>query len=624
MSSPDLTKFQQRLAERRAREEAAAAAKKAETEVTTEFDEDLIPEVPYERDENALEIDNVLDRIDIIDAYRRWCGKMVPVVRGDQREGIKISCPIPGHVDSDPSAWINLDKQTWFCGGCQEGGDKFDIAAYWLGFPVPDYKDGVNFHKLRERMAEDFGYTRHEHHDGSATYTAPIIVEDKEEAPVPPPEPPSAEVTSIYDDSEEEIVMPHLDWKPIAPKDTFLDAYMKAVCVDDAPEEYHFFHALIALGFALGRDVTLFDSVPIYGNLFVCTLGRSGIGKSKARSHLQGLLERALPHDWSNPNSKGVRKVASPGSAEHLIRQFCKPVEDPSSPKTIAYYAPVRGLIDFNELSSLVGRTNRTGSVMKPTMMEFYDMERVVETGSMTHGSTKAENPFASALTTTQPKALKTLLTGADDSSGFLNRWVFVPGTEKKRFSVGGVQVDIEPAVKPLEDIMAWASTFGADKVEWSVEALQRFDEFFQGTIEPDKRKSDNDLIVRIDLTLKKMMLLFAANRKERTLSEQSVLDAIYCYPYLKAAYGIPEGQIGNTLTNEISDAIMYRIKKVMEDGRKEGVTLREINVGLRRRKYPPKMLNDVLEALVKLELVEVNTTQTGKVGRPTKRYTVA
>lgn len=617
MTTPDVSKFQQRLEERRAREEAEAKA----AEASASFDADLVPETAYDRSESDLEIDAVVDRIDIVEAYIRWCGKMIPVIRGSQREGIRISCPIPGHVDSKPSAWINLDKQVWHCAACEQGGDKFDIAAYWLGFPVPEYKEGVNFHLLRERMASDFGYTKREHHDGSVTYTPPTV-ETSEEPPQPPVEPPTADVIKIYDDSDpsEEIVMPTLDWRPVVPPHTFLDAYMKATVVDDVPEEYHFFHALLALGFALGRDVSLFDSVPVYGNLFICTLGRSGTGKSKARYHLERLLERALPHDWSNPASKGVRRVSSPGSAENLIYQFSKPVEDPTNPKVVAYYAPVRGLIDFNELSALVGRTNRQGSVMKPTMMQFYDMDTRVETSSMTHGTKRADEPFASALTTSQPKALRNLLTGADDASGFLNRWVFIPGGEKKRFSVGGIQVNMEPAVKPLEDIIAWAATFGKEQVEWSEEALMRWDEFFQQVIERDKKASDADLIVRIDLTLKKIMLLFAANRKERTLSEQSVLDAIHCYGYLKAAYGIPEAQIGNTLTNEVCEALLYQIDRVSSRNGGKGATVREINQGLRRRKYPPKLINDCLEALIKLDAIDVATVQ-GGVGRPTKRY---
>lgn len=617
--SPDLSKFQRRLAERRAREERERLAAE---ESSIFHPDDLVPEHVFERSEADQEIDRIIDGIDIVDSYRRWCGKMIPVVRGGQTEGIKISCPIPGHVDSDPSAWINLDKQTWFCGGCQVGGDKYDIAAYSFGMPVPGYKEGQTFHQLREKMATDFGYHIQRHPGGSVTVTAPII-EPEEETVTEPVEPPSADVIKIYDDVEleAEIEIPTLDWRPVVPKDTFLDAYMKATVVDDVPEEYHLFHGLIALGFALGRDVSLFDAVPVYGNLFVCTLGRSGTGKSKARYHLDKLLASALPHDWTNPNSKGVRRVSAPGSAENLIFQFSKPVEDPSNPKVTAYYAAVRGLIDFNELSSLLARTNRQGSAMKPTLMQFYDMEDVVATSSMTHGEKKAERPFASALTTTQPRALRTLLSNADDASGFLNRWVFVPGKEKVRFSVGGIKVDTSAAIKPLQKVAAWAATFGAEQIEWSEEALVTWDHFFQTVVERDKKASDNDLIVRLDLTMKKLMLLFAANRLEKTLSEQSVLDAIHCYGFLKASYGIPEAQIGNTLTNEVTEAILFQIDAVSKRNGGKGATIREIARNLQRRKYPPKMLNDAIDALMKLDMIEVETHKAGQVGRPTKRY---
>lgn len=614
-NQPDLTTFQRRLAERRAREEAERTA--AEVVLPT-FDDDLIPEEVFERSEADQEIDRILEGIDIINAYRRWCGKMIPVVRGDQREGIKISCPIPGHVDSDPSAWINLDKQTWFCGGCQVGGDKFDIAAYYTGFSVPEYKEGADFHKLREKMAQDFGYHIQSGPGGTVTITAPIIEPEE-----PRPEPPTADVILLRDDDNDDrtIDMPSLDWRPVVPKDTFLDEYMKATKVDDVPEEYHFFHALIAIGFALGREVTLYDAMPVYGNLFICTLGRSGTGKSKARRHLDKLLQQALPYDRSSVPNKGVLRVNAPGSAESLIHQFMAPVEDPANPKRIAYYAPVHGLIDFSELSSLIGRTNRMGSVMKPTLMQFYDMEDVIQTSSITTGNKIAQLPYASALTTSQPKALRELISAADDASGFLNRWLFIPAKEKTRFAVGGVQVNMLTAVKPLQEIQAWAATFASsEQVEWSEDAVKMWDNFFHHILEPERKKADNDLLVRIDLALKKLMLLFAANRKEKTLSEQSVIDALYCYPYLKASYGIPEAQIGNTLSNEMSEAVINQVKKATEKTGK-GATLRQLTDSLKRRKYDKKRLLEVIDTLVKLDMIEIETSKAGTVGRPTKRY---
>jgi hypothetical protein len=615
VNDPDLTKFQQRLKERREREAAEAKAK--EPEPPPSHDADLVPEEQYERSEADQEMDSVIQSIDIIDAYNKWCGKSTPVVKGGQREGIKISCPVPGHADKNPSAWINLDNQVWYCGACSLGGDAHDLAAYYFNYPVPGYKQGSSFHELRRKMAEDFGFRFDKLPGGVVTVTAPEPEPEEPESELKDP----AEVVELYDDGDEEIWSPSLDWRPVVPEDTFLDAYMKATVLDDVPEEYHFFHGMLAIGFALGRDVRLSDLVPVFGNLFVCTLGRSGTGKSKARYHLDTLLATALPHDWTDPNSKGVRKVSSPGSAEVLIHNFQKPVEDPTNPKKVAYYAPVRGMIDFSELSGLIGRANRQGSVLAPTLMQFYDMEPVVATSSMTHGAKTAVSPYASALTTTQPKSLRTLVTKGDDASGFLNRWLFVPGTEKKRFAVGGTRVDVGPAVGPLKDIQGWAGSFtGSEFVEWSPEAEKLFTNFFHDRIEPDKKKSDTDLITRIDLLMKKMILLFSANRMEKVVTEQSVKDAIHCYQYLIDSYSIPAGQIGNTLGNEISEAIMYQVKKTYERS-KRGMSLNEIAKALKHRKYPHDLLLKTADTLVKLDYIKVEQSKKGQVGRPTTRY---
>ena len=53
-----------------------------------------------------------------------------------------------------------------------------------------------------------------------------------------------------------------LAWKSITPTGTFLDAYMSLASTDDSPEEFHFSNALIAIEFALGRDVRLKDNPP--------------------------------------------------------------------------------------------------------------------------------------------------------------------------------------------------------------------------------------------------------------------------------------------------------------------------------------------------------------------------
>jgi hypothetical protein len=618
--SDELTPFARKLAEKRAQREAELRA----AQKRQDHDADLIPEGDVRSDTDA-EMDRIIKGIDILDAYGRWCGKMRPDVRG-KTESIMISCPIPGHADKKPSAWINTDKQTWFCGGCNEGGDALDIAAYHFGYPVPGYKNGSVFHELRRSMAKDLGYTFTTLPGNVTEIIAPVgtvavpepTVDEAEETEE---EEEPASVVDLYDENDyEETPFLPLNWRSFVPKDTYLDAYMRATCVDDIPEEFHFWNGLIGLGFALGREVRLADFVPVYGNLFVCTIGRSGAGKSRARAHLDKLLTQALPHDWNNPGSKGVRRVSSPGSAEVLIHNFQKPVEDPSNPKKIAYYAAVRGMIDFNELSVLVGKAARSGNVTIPVMMQFYDMENVIATSSMTHGSKEAHQPFASALTTTQPRSLRNLITKADDASGFLNRWIFAPGTEKKRFAIGGIAVNMTPVVPYLDSIVGWAASFGTDELmEWDADAAERFTQFFHQRVELDKKKSQSDLIIRIDLVLKKLILLFAANRKERSASLQSVEDAISCYDYLISSFRIPEAQIGNTLQNEVSEAVLTTLKK-----NPNGMTLNAIARSLHRRKYPQDLLLKTCDTLMKLGFITVETKKAGTVGRPSTRYKIS
>jgi energy-coupling factor transporter ATP-binding protein EcfA2 len=600
----DLTKFREAVEARR-QKQAEEAAK------VTQSDADLIPDSGHERTEEDKQLDEVIDKIDIVDAYNRWCGKSIPKIATGQREGIKISCPVPDHPDRDPSAWINLDKNTWYCGRCSVGGDVYDIAAYSFGFPVPDYKKGATFHKLRQQMAESYGYTFIK----PPGMTSPVLVPP----PVDEPEETSAEVIPLVEEDEyEDIIFPTFDWHEIVQPQTFLDRYMQQTHIDDVPEEYHFWNALVALGLALGKEVNLYDRVPVYGNLFVCLLGNTGDGKSRSFSHMRRLLKEALPHKWDDPASKGAHVIGSPASAEVLIHNFSKPVLDPTNPKIISYYAPVRGLVEFNELSALTSRTSRLGNALKPALMEFYDMAPSVMTSSMTGGKKQADEPFASVFTTTQPLALKDLMRRSDVDSGFLNRWVFASGQQKQRVVIGGTVIDVKPAVKPLQDVHGWAG-FGK-QISWSKEAADKFTEYVTDTVFPIQKNDTTGFLTRIDLTLKKLVLLLTANVKQEQVPVEIVEQVVMLFPYLVAAYGIPAAQVGNTALIEIQDVLIRHIKNWTEK-KGHGMTYRELYLRIKSKKYPPDLVHKMLKILTDMGLIEAVASNIGKVGRPTVRY---
>ena len=113
--------------------------------------EDLADDPPPRRSQEDAEIDAVLGRLTISKAYEIFCGKMVPVIgSGDE---VRISCPIPGHLDAHPSASMNVATGVWYCPVCVEGGDRYDLAAYGRGFAVPGYKTDGSFPNLRRAIA---------------------------------------------------------------------------------------------------------------------------------------------------------------------------------------------------------------------------------------------------------------------------------------------------------------------------------------------------------------------------------------------------------------------------------------------------------------------------------------
>lgn len=595
------------------------------------------------RSESDTMIDSAVEGLDIITAYNQFAHKGI-VDTGGKTEGIKISCPNPAHPDRNPSAWISTDKQTWFCAACNEGGDKYDIAAWHFGLPVPGYKVGAAFHDLRKKIAESQGYSVVRSITGKSVVVAPHaemppaapkpVVTGATSAPIVAPGDTSdfadttgalAVVTPIKgeDEFDERILEDiELNWRKIVPTGTFLERWMMQTTIDDVPEEYHFWNGMIAISMALGRDAKLHDSRPVYSNLFICILGKTGSGKSKSKYLFDQLMERALPYSATDPFSKGALRVASPASAEALIWTFQKKIEDPTAAKGAPPdLFPVKGVVDFNELSGMVGRAQRAGNVLTPTLMQFYDMENNIETVSRGHGVERAIEPFACAITTSQPKSLRGLLTTGDAASGFLNRWFFAVGKEKERFAVGGAIVDVEPAVAPLREILAWATK--AKTVQWSQESLDMFTNFFHTQLMPIIKRDETDLLNRLDLLCKKLILILTANMKHKEVQVEAVEQMMMIFPYLVECYGVPGAQVGSTIQTEAREAILSSAIHATHKDPTLGITQGAINKLFSKRKHiPMDLVAKTLKYMIDLqEIVELNIPS--RAGRPTRRFVV-
>lgn len=587
-------------------------------------EEHLLPDLGGpELDDVDKELDAFIERIDIIDAYNKWCGKMRPDP-GSKREGIKISCPNPSHPDKNPSAWINLDKQTYYCAGCDEGGDIHDIAAYSFGYPVPEYKDGESFHKLREQMAESFGLHIKSVPGGKITWQE----EPEKPKPVLQSVPEPSNVTPIIEEEDEAeaelVIYPQINWRNLIPEDTFLYEYMIACTNDDAPEEYHFWNGLLALGLVCGRKVTLDDTMPVYGNLLLCILGGTGTGKTRSRNHLKDVLEATAPFRVDGIQPTGVKNIHVPSSGEYLIKEFNYEGKDPSTNRSIGPQS-VTGIVDFDELSALIARVNRQGSTIGPTIMQFADSASKVSTGSLTRGNFMAVDPFCTITASTQPRAIRTLVSRKDADSGFLNRWIFAGGKQKQIEALGGkrsnIQIDLSTAIEELKKIRGWGAI--ERSIEMDDDAYQIYLKFFRVKIEPTKLQDQTELLKRIDLTCKKLMLLLTINLRRKSVSVQIVRAVMEIYEYMLQCYGIINSNIGVTVMQDVVNDIEYQIDRMWKKNKGEkGVTANDIRKALKRKNYSLEQIKKALEVMTALNIIEL-APRKSKVGKPTIQYKV-
>lgn len=748
----------------------------------------LIPDVTtFERTDADDALDQIVAHLPITQAYRRWIPKGLPEIKYDgQVESIMIRCPFPNHVDSNPSAWCNTQKNVWFCIACDYGGDIFDLAAIHFGYPVPAYKKNGQFPKLRQQMAADFGiqvvrgvngkeYTVQNSttpqpdqthgvtasiptQNGSAGPRGPVKIPGLVDIsmpmlgqvtqassppvtpPPPPPPPPAApqakmppvvvppvahqftpvptvvtpaaqkEPAPIQTDPAPEpvappipqalqqpapqqpappvpqspslipglapvtlgapgsaftgtvlsqtppqtlapnIVMPRiqvfepdvetlgeygldengeedgssgftgieLPWRSITPENTFLDKYMALTTQDDSPEEFHYFSALIALSLAAGKDVRLFDRRPVKSNIFVCLLGKTGEGKSNAESYVNDLLSKALPYDGSDPVNNGVNKVTNPGSSEFMVKQFMKQIKDLNNPSLPAELMPVRGLIQFRELATLMKRSNSPSSTLAQFLIEFYDSGYEIKTGSLTHGGFVARDAFASTMSTTQPKALRGIVNQEHVDSGFLNRWIFATGRPKESEPIGGEVLEIDSLIQPLQKVFGWAGTV-RQVINWEPAAFNLAVEYLKGEILPIKKADDTDLYARIDLLFKKMILLNTINLNRLSVPAVAVEWAMTSQRYLMETYGSLDKAVHHGLDEELRKAVNKAILAITVKT-KRPPSMKQLVDKIGTRKFTGEQILRCVQTLEKIGSITELPPEPGP-GRKAVRY---
>jgi hypothetical protein len=552
-------------------------------------------------------------------------------------ENNMFRCPWPEHEDKDPDAWLNTEKKTWNCGPCGAGGDWIELAAAAFSYTHPGQKMSekrADFPQLLAELKVLFGWVDPTEPNTLATETPP---EQEEPEPPPPVKPikatkpapakngkvpvPGKSYSYYTEDDDKDYPTIDVDLIGLKP-DTFLSMYFHETDKDDSPSEFGFICGLTALSLAIGRSLVLKDQPDVIANLAIVLTGTTTVGKSRAINHLVRLIRDTLPYDPMDP-SVGIWVSKNPGSGEYLVKEFIVPDPgDKSKPPT--KFCRITALIMYDEFSNAVSKSDIRGSSLKNQIMNVVDASDPLGTGAIGSGRLLAYGAFGALAATTQPEAAATLFTKEDIANGLLNRIIFANGRPKVKRAFPTDYVDLEAAGLELLSIRDWAR--GLPYIDWSDDARVLWTDIYENRITDLQLHDPTAMLGRLDLLLKKLMLLFAINDKSSKIMGNHVEQAAALIDYICHCFRVLSGKMLSSPEVDNEKKVLSYIAKFMKGGEevsKWGPTARDITKHGFRSLLPTKQLLQILKSLEESEEIrsEVVKPISGKAGRPTRRY---
>jgi hypothetical protein len=327
-------------------------------------------------------------------------------------------------------------------------------------------------------------------------------------------------------------------------------------------------------------------------------------------------MQRVFPWtgDADNPGT-GVKILGGIESGQALIRSIDHQYTDPAAtiPGTQIQQANVIGWTMPEEFAGFVKKAMRTGSDFKERAIEFFDSDKdatISTTSIKAGGEIKALGPFLQITSTTQPEAIHTYLSAEDAMSGFLNRFIFVSGESRDARPAQWLPKhapDLTKAEAGLRMIMKFAETHDGFEVPYTDDGLLAWEVLFT-KVEALKLQC-GPMAVRLDLYLKKIMLLFALN-EHKTAIDAGLVERMYpILDHLLANYTRITGELYWRSDDDCQNAILNYVAKKNDSGahpsKKEIVdTIKRPTQG--RSRFEIMRALDVLEKLDMIQPVKV------------------
>jgi hypothetical protein len=152
------------------------------------------------------------------------------------------------------------------------------------------------------------------------------------------------------------------------------------------------------------------------------------------------------------------------------------------------------------------------------------------------------------------------------------------------------------------------------------VAAVAAWDGFFHSRLEEILDASDRPLLARIDLTLKKLMLIFAINERTERITTDLVRRVSSLTDYLESCYDAVAGLVRKSATAGCEDAILEMVDRATWSGR-VAPSRSEIVTYLKRRGFKVEDTNRTIDALVNAEMLALVPPDATRPGPKAERY---
>lgn len=526
--------------------------------------------------------------------------------------GFTVTCSAHGADGSEKTDWTPLaDRVVIVLPDANQAGEAYAaaVAAFLHGLSKPARVKIAKLPGLEPGSGDDIKeFVELRREDGKDDHAIHAEIEALAHAA---PEVESATVAhEISDDIEQIDLPPPAPWPKLRPEACYglIGEIVETIGPETEADPVGIQVQLLAsAGNAIGRTAhARVEGDRHYCNLFVITVGKSGLGrKGTAWGRVRHLMEAADLQWLSSCIASGM------SSGEGLIFRVRDPrvTENPEGePQVIDSGATEKRLMAVEtEFGQVLRNLKRESNTLSAVIRNAWDHGNI---GTLTKSPLRASNAHISIAAHITEEELHQYVDQVDLFNGFANRFLWACVRRSKRLPEGGRRLDIGPLAQRLQEAIAGARRLG------EIERTHETRELWAATYErlTDGRPGVGGIVTgRAEAQVLRLSTLYAALDCSPFVLPVHLQAALAVWDYCEESAAIIFGR------EERFDKVTQSILNKLREAGDRGLTRTEIRNALNRNVESAKIVGS-LAKLKEKGLARVESVKTGGP-KPAERW---